>query len=535
MHSKAVMCDFEEGAIDFAPTYRMIKGKDAYSNKKYQNPSYTDRVLWRSLPGSSPQLYQTLYTSAPKLDMSDHRPVLASFAMNVREPFIARGPITADGGQSGPNLVITSITNLTFTVADETAHPRAKRAVKFDGYNGLAVVSFTSCIYDDVYCSAPAECADPDVAAAWRKGSNEKSAKPSSGMQLSSSSSSTTSTSVSNNPCWAWDNADVEDMFPLMSDCEWLATQSITAVVRKGARVDAPILGQCEIPLSGAFEILVSEEGDKVEDDDFDGDDEDLYGSDTFTSRTRKATGPQTPAGGPEEVDEKTAGSHFKVQVLKNGKYIGDLSGKICMTHVDGIDEDEDEAEIAEKLVILKRTVMGLREKRAERIAITMEAPAPAKMRLRGATLAGELQEEEKKVEAVEVADHAITQVGGSGGRGKKGDEAATEEDEDFVEEPTMIRIGGKVKSLIDDSANESDNEDDVEEGEDEDEDAGPDAWMEGDEVVCRTGQRWTADVFMCVITGQNLVEEDFILRNIDGVENKVEPFSKVVRLFGGW
>jgi hypothetical protein len=41
---------FREAPVVWPPTYRMMKGEDphAYSQKKFQNPSYTDRVLWRS-------------------------------------------------------------------------------------------------------------------------------------------------------------------------------------------------------------------------------------------------------------------------------------------------------------------------------------------------------------------------------------------------------------------------------------------------------------------------------------------------------
>jgi hypothetical protein len=41
---------FKEAPVRWPPTYRMLKGEDphAYSQKKFQNPSYTDRVLWRS-------------------------------------------------------------------------------------------------------------------------------------------------------------------------------------------------------------------------------------------------------------------------------------------------------------------------------------------------------------------------------------------------------------------------------------------------------------------------------------------------------
>ena len=46
-----VFAHFHEGAIDWAPTYRMLKGELGYSNKRNQNPSYCDRILWKtSLP-----------------------------------------------------------------------------------------------------------------------------------------------------------------------------------------------------------------------------------------------------------------------------------------------------------------------------------------------------------------------------------------------------------------------------------------------------------------------------------------------------
>ena len=43
-----VFAHFHEGEIDFPPTYRMDKGVYEYSNKRNQNPSYCDRILWRT-------------------------------------------------------------------------------------------------------------------------------------------------------------------------------------------------------------------------------------------------------------------------------------------------------------------------------------------------------------------------------------------------------------------------------------------------------------------------------------------------------
>ena len=43
-----IFCGFYEAPVVFAPTYRMVKDGPGYSNKKFQNPSYTDRILVRS-------------------------------------------------------------------------------------------------------------------------------------------------------------------------------------------------------------------------------------------------------------------------------------------------------------------------------------------------------------------------------------------------------------------------------------------------------------------------------------------------------
>ncbi len=42
---------FNEGEIRFSPTYRTLKNTAGYSNKRNQNPSYCDRIVWKSLAG----------------------------------------------------------------------------------------------------------------------------------------------------------------------------------------------------------------------------------------------------------------------------------------------------------------------------------------------------------------------------------------------------------------------------------------------------------------------------------------------------
>ncbi|GMH62302.1 hypothetical protein TL16_g03448 [Triparma laevis f. inornata] len=514
MHSKTVLCDFEEGAIDFAPTYRMLKGKEGYSNKKHQNPSYTDRVLWKSLPGAAPQLYQTLYSSAPTLNQSDHRPVLASFAMNAREPYIARGPITSDGAKSGADLLITSVTDLKFTIADDTSNIKAKRSVKFDGYAGPACVTFTSCFYENGYTTASTDCSNPAAAKAFLKKSSKSKGNSVSDSDPAEKDSSSAVSEQSKHPEWKWDNRDIEDMFPVVADCEWLATQSISAVVRKGTYNEAPIAGQCEIPLDKAFEDLIKsskniDDGEAEEDEDAD---DGAYSTSTGDFRTQTTVSRASVVNDPNS----SQGAPFRSHVLRNGKFLGVLSGNVSMTYIQGISEEEDEADIAEKLILLKRSIMGLREKRTERIAATQEAPEAEKVVTRTGR-GNSVIEKEKKIEEVEiVAEHDRTSVAADK------DEPSEGVPEEVVEEPVLLRIGGKANNFSETLKNDSDNEDDEDEEDEEDMvDMGPEVWFEDGEVVAKSGTRWAKADFNCEVTAQNLCESDFILK--DDV-----PFSRV-------
>jgi len=77
-----VFVGFREGELHFAPTYRLEYGMhQKYNNKRNQNPSWTDRVLWRSLPSCANHVEQLLYTCADEVIFSDHRPVSSGFSV----------------------------------------------------------------------------------------------------------------------------------------------------------------------------------------------------------------------------------------------------------------------------------------------------------------------------------------------------------------------------------------------------------------------------------------------------------------------
>lgn len=92
MHSShGAFSTFEEGRINFPPSYRLIRGNDTleFSNKRCQNPSYTDRIIWKSRPNLETMVHLMEYDcDHTHLLMSDHRAVFADFHFQARLPHI---------------------------------------------------------------------------------------------------------------------------------------------------------------------------------------------------------------------------------------------------------------------------------------------------------------------------------------------------------------------------------------------------------------------------------------------------------------
>lgn len=63
---------FEEGGIQFAPTYKLVKDKDEYNMTRI--PGWTDRVIYQS---KEKILELKAYDSNNALKMSDHWAVFA--------------------------------------------------------------------------------------------------------------------------------------------------------------------------------------------------------------------------------------------------------------------------------------------------------------------------------------------------------------------------------------------------------------------------------------------------------------------------
>ncbi len=84
MEEGSAFYGFLEGDISFVPTYRVLRGRDGFSDDKMRVPSWTDRVLWRTLPAADVKL--GAYSSCAGVLTSDHRPVFAAFQVPLFKP-----------------------------------------------------------------------------------------------------------------------------------------------------------------------------------------------------------------------------------------------------------------------------------------------------------------------------------------------------------------------------------------------------------------------------------------------------------------
>jgi len=85
-----VFRDWEEGALDFLPTYKYQPGTDLYEerpDKKLRAPAWCDRILWLAQePGHVAQLNYC----RSELNISDHKPVMSTFLVTIKDVILAK-------------------------------------------------------------------------------------------------------------------------------------------------------------------------------------------------------------------------------------------------------------------------------------------------------------------------------------------------------------------------------------------------------------------------------------------------------------
>uniref|UniRef100_A0A3Q4GP07 Inositol polyphosphate-5-phosphatase Kb n=1 Tax=Neolamprologus brichardi TaxID=32507 RepID=A0A3Q4GP07_NEOBR len=105
---EAFLQEFEEGPLNFKPTYKFDRNSDTYDTGKKRKPAWTDRILWRIKPKPLPSeeddekaststdeeqdeypvlVTQDKYTSDMSYGVSDHKPVIATFSLELRKVF----------------------------------------------------------------------------------------------------------------------------------------------------------------------------------------------------------------------------------------------------------------------------------------------------------------------------------------------------------------------------------------------------------------------------------------------------------------
>ena len=86
---------FEEGSLEFLPTYKYIPGTDRYDDredKKMRVPAYCDRILWSCREGNAKTVEESsvelveleVYNRSDILKISDHKPVFARFGVQCK-------------------------------------------------------------------------------------------------------------------------------------------------------------------------------------------------------------------------------------------------------------------------------------------------------------------------------------------------------------------------------------------------------------------------------------------------------------------
>lgn len=76
---------FQEGELDFLPTYKYQPGTDLYEerpDKKLRAPAWCDRILWMV---QDPSHLKQLDYSRSELNTSDHKPVMATFLATIKD------------------------------------------------------------------------------------------------------------------------------------------------------------------------------------------------------------------------------------------------------------------------------------------------------------------------------------------------------------------------------------------------------------------------------------------------------------------
>jgi len=92
IESGDLLVDFKTLPCDFPPTFK-VEREAGFVYKKQRTPSYTDRILYKSMESLKRNMRPLAYEPCPGFITSDHKPIRGAFSISPNESF---GPLTLE-------------------------------------------------------------------------------------------------------------------------------------------------------------------------------------------------------------------------------------------------------------------------------------------------------------------------------------------------------------------------------------------------------------------------------------------------------
>ncbi|KAK3094659.1 hypothetical protein FSP39_004619 [Pinctada imbricata] len=213
-HEKKGFCGFSEADITFMPTYRLPRcsmewkydwRKIKRTGERINAPSWCDRVLWRSYPGT--YIENIAYGCADKVLGSDHRPVFASFNIGITSDFV----------MNRDSLVDEANVRIVFQTVDAQVKTCCKQYFQLE---------FHSTCLPEVGQSKP----------------NNKFVEHKTGFYT----------------CPTWEKKQLPELQPLFGDQDYLEEQHILIAVRSRDG-DNECYGECVVEMKNKFDLMPQE------------------------------------------------------------------------------------------------------------------------------------------------------------------------------------------------------------------------------------------------------------------------------------
>ena len=504
MDMQRVFVGFKEGPISFPPTYRWVKGEREYSSKKNQNPSYCDRVVWKSAPGCEEKVKQTLYEGIFDLLDSDHRPVAAAFDVRTCPPFVMRSTTNKNGRGK---VCLLALSDVTYMVAPDTSDAGQKHAapgVEYDGYHGECHMEIMASFMDlqgGTHNSAAVQCENRSACTTLK---NMK--------QATSIDECTRMIRQGAVPMWHWDSNHIGVLKSTIPDAEWIGDQRLVVRMARSDGGGRSVWSQGEVPLTAAFKALKFGHADAIGSNFTN--EGDLHSDGSHLHPWNMALNVDSNEPKHDYVkrvhDSKNRGGMFSVPMITSGNFVGVLFGRVSILEFDSAasedltpDRQMEQIEQWQALVHAAREADAVHAGRGV-VCLKQEALMAHEVAARVAHEAAQELPRENE-ELVRVTEEPVPV--------------------DVPEEDDGPRVGPIIvynfnRKLMSKAARSyeihgDDSDDELEKDEDVDDDVAQqeiDVYLLGDEVIYRNGMRVPKEKFKCTKTGESLLDCDFVL-----------------------